>query len=92
MTHYCPHCRQPMRLPRAGVQLPLIKSLIFDAVKSSSSLGIASIDILHLVYEGRKRPNFTAVKSHVNQINDILVETGFVIKSEGGRWFLRRRK
>jgi hypothetical protein len=93
----CELCHQPLGMARAGVRLPPIKSKIFDVIKAAGDKGATALDVLALVYDGRKRPDPLSVKSHIAQINDLLEETDLVIKSDRIRkewphWRLVRRE
>lgn len=45
---------------------------------------------------GSRRAERTVIKSHIYQINDLLVETRYEIRADGrgreARWYLRRRR
>jgi hypothetical protein len=72
--------------------MPKLKANIFDLIKAGGDVGVTSEDIWKLAYEGRRRVRLTCIKSHVAQINDLLVETDSRIVSDGRRWFLVRRR
>ena len=77
--------------------MPLLKSLIVDAIKRAGDYGITSHELISDVYCDRRRASHHTIKAHVWQINELLEETSWVIRSEGDygtnerRWYLRRR-
>jgi hypothetical protein len=83
----CPHCGQPLASMRLGVRLPaVVKSVLFDAVKAAGDIGISRDELLDQVYADRKRPTPATIKAHVQQINDLLLETDFQIRADRGRF------
>ena len=77
-TEFCPTCHQPVpHVMRLGIALTRLKARIFDIISLSGESGISSKDIYDKVWEGNV--NGSTVKSHVNQINDRLVETNWRI-------------
>jgi hypothetical protein len=87
--HVCPHCHQPLAWVREGVRLTEIKAMIFDAVKLSGEEGVSSATLLATVYVQRPQPSIRAIKSHMYQINELLADVGYRIKSVGQCWYLR---
>jgi hypothetical protein len=76
------------------VRLPPLKAMIFDAIKAAGEEGITSYGVISSVYQTRRKPSQEAIKSHIWQINDLLEETNYVIKSDrdvrgnGAHWRL----
>ena len=72
-----------MRELRYGVALTPLKARIVDLVKHAGSEGIGADDINRAVFDGHSsRHN---IKSHVNQINDLLVATDIrIVGARGG--------
>jgi hypothetical protein len=81
----CPMCHAT---ERCGVRMPALKAAIFDRIKAGGDVGATSVKIIADIYGDRREVKPTAIKSHVNQINDALVATDFRIRSDGGRWHL----
>ena len=74
-----------------AMHLPPIKAAIFDAIKASGELGVRSREIINSeIYRDRKKPRTVSIRSHINQINDLLEETDWRIRSDRMRWFLVR--
>jgi hypothetical protein len=99
LARVCPYCRQSIRVERCGVPLPLLKAGIFDAIKQAGDVGVTSAEIVAgPLYRERRRASHDTIKAHIWQINELLEETNWVIRSEGNygtserRWYLRRRK
>ena len=84
----CQCCHQPIAHERAGVRLSPLKAAIFDAIKAAGQSGVASYGLLHLFERPVKR---STVKVHVGQINTLLEDTAFVIRSDRRVWRLERR-
>ena len=87
----CPYCRQVVRAERCGVLLTLLKAGIFDAIKAGGDIGVTSWEIIHgPAYFDREPVGLEAIKAHVWQINEVLID--HVIVSDRRRWYLRRRR
>lgn len=87
----CPKCHQQFAEERYGVRLPPLKAAIFDAIKASGDIGVMSREIINSeIYRDRKKPRTVSIRSHINQINDLLEETDWRIRSDRKRWFLAR--
>lgn len=71
----CPRCRQPIRYERFGIYLPALKSRIVDAIAAAGDLGISADELISTIW-GVDRSNTNCVKSHVQQINEVLYGTG----------------
>lgn len=76
----CPHCNQPLVAERCGVRLPLVKAMIFDAIKAAGDPGITTIELASQVYDTPHGAN--SVRSHISQINDMLEATDWRIRAE----------
>jgi hypothetical protein len=88
MTH-CPHCHQPIQDERLGVRLTPLKAAIVDKIKASGDIGISSSELLHALWQ-HDAVAVETVKSHIWQVNSVLEETDWRIRSDGRRWFLVR--
>ena len=77
---------------RAGVRMPPLKAMIFDAIKAAGDVGINSQELLGRVFEGRRPLRENTIKAHVWQLNDLLEATRFIIVSDRRRWTIARRK
>ena len=82
----CPRCHQSVDDIRLGVRL----ASLFDRIKAAGDIGISTTEIIQEVYRDRSPIKETAIKSHVNQINDLLAGTEWQIRSDRRRWFLHR--
>lgn len=90
MMPCCPHCHRPLAVMRAGLPMPMLKARIYDAVSAAGEIGISTRDLMHKTYTDRKMPRSLAViRTHVLQINDMLVETDLRIRTNDRRlWVL----
>jgi hypothetical protein len=75
--------------------MPRLKSELFDSIKLAGDIGITTEELWVMHYSNAKRSAApTTIKSHVNQINDLLVETDYAIRPDGrgksARWKLVR--
>jgi hypothetical protein len=86
----CPRCHQSVDDIRLGVRLTPLKASLFDRIKAAGDIGISTTEIIQAVYRDRSPIKETAIKSHVNQINDLLAGTEWRIRSDRRRWFLHR--
>jgi len=86
----CPRCHQSVDEIRLGVRLTPLKAALFDRIKAAGDISISTTEIIQEVYRDRSPIKDTAVKSHVNQINDLLAGTEWRIRSDCRRWFLHR--
>jgi hypothetical protein len=74
-----------MREVRLGAHMSVLKARILDAIRRSGPDGIAA-DELHGLVGCRSR---AALKSHIAQLNDLLVATDFRIRcGKGGRRYV----
>jgi hypothetical protein len=87
----CPTCHQRIAHERFGIRLPQLKAAIIDMIAAAGDLGITSEEIAGELYSGG-RANANTIKAHVFQINDLLVETDWCVRSDRRRWFLCRER
>ena len=91
MTTGCPHCHQPIAVERFGVRLTPLKASIVDRITAAGDIGVSSVELIGSdLYRDRRPVKPTTIKSHVDQINDLLCGTEWRIFSDRRRWFLRR--
>jgi hypothetical protein len=90
----CPTCHRPTKQFRLGLLWPLLKCRILDVLIARGELGASAEDIINSAYNGRKQPKPTCIKSHIQQIRDVLAveESPWRIARDGNRWELRRRR
>ena len=86
----CPECKQRITTERLGVRLPPLKAAIFDRIKTAGVLGVTSEEIIADLYSDRRTVSATTIKAHIFQVNELLVETDWYIRSDRRRWFLCR--
>jgi hypothetical protein len=86
---HCPHCHQPISTMRLGVRVTPKKAALLDAIKRSGDVGISSEELRSMLWE--RAVCIETVKSHVFQLNELLEETDWIIRSDRRRWFLSRR-
>jgi hypothetical protein len=87
----CPHCHQPILDERLGVRLTPLKAAIVDKIKAAGDVGISSIELMHDLWP-QDAVVLETVRAHVWQINSVLEETDWRIRSDGRRWFLVREQ
>jgi hypothetical protein len=85
----CPHCH---RTERVGAPMSALKAAIFDRIRRAGDIGVTSEEIRADVYGDRRPVSATTIKSHVWQINELLVDGDAHITSDRRRWFLERRR
>ncbi len=90
MTEACPHCGQPIPETRFGVRLSPIKLRIFDVIERGGASGIDADDLFALIYAERGGVGRTALKAHIWQLNDMLIEAEAGVFIEGTRGSGRR--
>jgi Fe2+ or Zn2+ uptake regulation protein len=93
----CPHCHQTIGAERFGVRLTPMKAAILDRIRRSGDIGVTSLEIVSDLYRERRPVSLQTVKAHTWQLNILLEETSWVIRSERdngseARWFLRPRR
>jgi hypothetical protein len=89
-TPVCPTCHQTVGAVRFGARLTLLKARIVDRIKAAGDIGVPSEELLFDLWEHGAVAQST-VKAHIWQINELLEETDWYIRSDGHRWFLSRR-
>lgn len=89
-VRHCHYCRQPLPEVRVGTRLTPLKARIFDLVQRAGPDGIDGRDLFDLVYGDGERPEMNALKSHVNQINESIEDSGYVIRGRGTYRLVRR--
>ena len=93
MTDCCPHCHQPYKATRVGIPMPPRKAELFDSIKAAGEIGITTHE-LWIMHYPTQRAAMSVIKSHINQINDLLVETDYTLRAEGrgkdARWIVGR--
>jgi hypothetical protein len=90
MSVTCPTCHQTVGTMRLGVRLTPLKAALIDAIKASGDIGISSEELRSALWTERDVCVET-VKAHVWQINSLLEETNWLVRSDRRRWFLSRR-
>lgn len=99
MERRCPYCDQTLPEFRLGVRLPPLKARIFDLVLRGGKDGIPSDDLRALAYNGNA-PNGKGIRaerghktlgSHIQQINELLEDTGYRIICSSHSYRLERR-
>jgi hypothetical protein len=92
MSACCPQCHRPLGSARLGVILPQLKAEIFDHIKAAGDLGISSEDLIGgELYRDRRQVQPSAIKAHIFQLNELLIDSGWRITSDRKRWTLVRR-
>lgn len=83
----CPHCGAVLKFNRVGIRLTPIKARLFDLIKASGDIGTSLTELASTVYPQASSPSryVDSVKSHINQMNDILVETEYRIVADRER-------
>jgi hypothetical protein len=72
--------------------LSALKAAIVDRIKAAGDIGITSEEIIADLYRDRRSVSPTTIKAHIDQINDLLMNTDWRIASDHRRWFLSRRR
>lgn len=92
----CPKCGQSIQDLRCGVRLPRNKVRIFDAIRASGEIGITSEGVIRVAYDGEEKPDVTAIKAHVSQINDLIENANVrIVAQREGResfWVLIKKR
>jgi hypothetical protein len=74
----CKLCGAPLRPQRVGVAMTPLKARIFDVVKRAGECGISTADLRMVL--GHRVSNIT-LRAHIWQINEILADTDYRIRS-----------
>lgn len=82
------------RAERAGIYLPPVKVLFFDAIKRAGDVGVATRELAD--WPGRRPLKLSTVKAHLWQLQNLYLDgTDRELVCEGrgpnARWYLRRR-
>lgn len=72
----CPKCHEPLKDVRLGVRLPMRKAQIVDFIRENGGSATQNEIAKHLGI------TLDAVRSHIYQINDLLAETDYEIRSQ----------
>jgi DNA-binding winged helix-turn-helix (wHTH) protein len=92
----CPRCHQPIKHERCGVYLPPRKAAIIDALKDAGDEGISLDKFIAVVWKAGKRRTPNTVYSHISQLNSLLVNTSYAIRTErqngATRFYLTRER
>lgn len=76
----CNYCGQTLPEIRLGVRLPALKARIFDLVQRGGEDGITAKDLFDILFGAEQEPPQRAtIKSHINQINEALEDSGYRI-------------
>lgn len=67
-----------------------LKAAIFDRIKSAHTEGISSRELIADLYFDRRAVGVSTIKAHVSQINDLLCETDWRIRSDRRHWRLEK--
>jgi hypothetical protein len=78
----CPYCHQTLPETRLGVRLTPLQARIFDLIQRAGDQGITRSDVYLIAFDGRDT-EINAVSVHINQINEMLVETDYRIVGGG---------
>lgn len=86
----CSQCGQAIPETRYGLRLPPTKLRIIDAIARAGAAGIDADDLFELIYSGEQDVGRSALKAHVWQLNDMLIEAGAGVFIQGTRGGGRR--
>jgi DNA-binding winged helix-turn-helix (wHTH) protein len=75
----CNYCGQPLPSIRLGVRLTPLKARIFDIIQRGGRDGVDRCDLFDIVF-GDSEVDKKTLKSHVNQINELIEDTGYQIR------------
>jgi hypothetical protein len=95
MSAICTYCGRSLPEIRLGVRLTPLKARIFDIVQRSGDDGIGRRDLFDIVFDDddahSRKHSFHTLKAHLNQINELIEDTGFRIEGRGVARLVRRR-
>ena len=82
----CGCCGQSLPEVRLGVTLTPLKARIFDLIRRAGPDGIPGDDLFASAFVDRpKRVTRSCLKSHTQQINDYIMDSGYKIIPDRGR-------
>jgi hypothetical protein len=89
MARNCPCCGQALPEVRLGARLTPLKARIFDIIARAGAGGVQADDLQALVFS--KGQGLGGLKAHVWQINELIADEGYHIRSRSrvyvlGRW------
>jgi hypothetical protein len=86
----CPYCQQVLPEFRLGVRFPNgVKARIFDLVQRGGVDGIPCNELHAIMFDQRYGKLATkTLKAHVNQINELIEDSGYRINGRGGAYRL----
>jgi hypothetical protein len=89
----CPYCNQVLPEFRLGVRFPNgVKARIFDLVQRGGVDGIPCDELHGIVFGGRiRQPVTKTLKAHINQINELIEDSGYRISGRSGAYRLSRK-
>ena len=93
MQRRCPYCQQVLPEIRLGVRFPNgVKARLFDLIQRGGVDGIPSHELYAIVFSenGRVHTRKT-LYAHINQINELIEDTGYRISAYGGAYRLLNR-
>jgi hypothetical protein len=64
---------------RLGVRLTPLKARVFDIIQRGGRDGVNRCDLYDIVFGNRKADRWT-LKSHINQINELIEDAGYQIR------------
>lgn len=74
----CPHCGSVVANKRGGVPMTPLKSRIFDLIQLQP--GISNRDLCKLIYESVTPQKMIAIRSHISQIREKLMNSGITVQ------------
>ncbi len=80
----------PLREERLGVRLTPLKARILDTIKRAGDTGIHSDDLYGIAFQDRQQRSMETLKSHIHQINDLLVLTDWRVRQIDKKYRLVR--
>jgi len=80
MPKDCPYCGQPWPIERFGIRMSPLKARILDMVVRGGDNGVPTSDVYQFIFDGRDaQPD--SLRTHVWQINEIIVDEGYRIEA-----------
>src|SRR5262252_8598462 len=86
----CPYCNQPLPEIRLGVEMSDLKARLFDHIMRAGDEGINSDELFVLTYDNWPRRERTkrALYSHIQQINELIEDSGYRIEGRHGNRYI----